>query len=247
MLILSSLLVNAQKNKKGGAASFYTFDSNWKAVDPENAKYLVCSQKLNDTCYRWSSYNISGPLISIETYKDADSKIEHGYFSFFDRKGIIDSSGHVFEGRRNGEWLYYTDSMTVWQTEEYRHGVMIERKDRDAIKRENEERKNGPDSTAFAMVEREADFKGGEKAWNKYLISNINYPKRAASLNKHGTVVVTFVVTTTGGLADLTITKSIEYSIDEEATSVIGKSPKWTPALQKGRLVKAYRRQPITF
>jgi periplasmic protein TonB len=28
---------------------------------------------------------------------------------------------------------------------------------------------------------------------------------------------------------------------------VIRKGPKWTPAIQNGKIVKAYRRQPITF
>ena len=35
--------------------------------------------------------------------------------------------------------------------------------------------------------------------------------------------------------------------MEEEAVKVIKKGPKWTPALQNGRNVNAYRRQPITF
>ena len=35
--------------------------------------------------------------------------------------------------------------------------------------------------------------------------------------------------------------------MEEEAVKVITRGPKWTPALQNGRYVNAYRRQPVTF
>ncbi|MBC7873898.1 MAG: energy transducer TonB, partial [Ferruginibacter sp.] len=37
------------------------------------------------------------------------------------------------------------------------------------------------------------------------------------------------------------------YGMEEEAIKVIKKGPKWEPAVQNGRQVKAYRKQPITF
>jgi len=43
------------------------------------------------------------------------------------------------------------------------------------------------------------------------------------------------------------ILRSVEYSLDEEAIRIIKNSPKWRSAHQDGRLVKAYRRQPLTF
>jgi periplasmic protein TonB len=35
--------------------------------------------------------------------------------------------------------------------------------------------------------------------------------------------------------------------MEEEAIRVIKKGPDWVPAIQNGRNVKAYRKQPITF
>jgi protein TonB len=35
--------------------------------------------------------------------------------------------------------------------------------------------------------------------------------------------------------------------MEDEAAKIIKKGPKWTPAQQNGRQVKAYRKQPITF
>jgi ATP-dependent DNA helicase DinG len=38
-----------------------------------------------------------------------------------------------------------------------------------------------------------------------------------------------------------------QFGMEEEAIKIIKRGPKWTPALQNGRNVNAYRRQPITF
>jgi protein TonB len=35
--------------------------------------------------------------------------------------------------------------------------------------------------------------------------------------------------------------------MEDEAVKVIRKGPNWVPAIQNGRPVKAYRKQPITF
>jgi protein TonB len=35
--------------------------------------------------------------------------------------------------------------------------------------------------------------------------------------------------------------------MEAEAVKVIKKGPNWTPAVQNGRQVNAYRKQPITF
>jgi len=35
--------------------------------------------------------------------------------------------------------------------------------------------------------------------------------------------------------------------MEEEVVRVLNKSPKWTPAIQFGRRVKAYRKQPVSF
>jgi protein TonB len=35
--------------------------------------------------------------------------------------------------------------------------------------------------------------------------------------------------------------------MEEEVVRIIKKGPKWKPAVQNGKLVNAYRRQPVTF
>ena len=56
-----------------------------------------------------------------------------------------------------------------------------------------------------------------------------------------------FIVDTHGSTTNIYLQKSVEFVLDEEAIKVIQKSPVWIPALQNGKTVNAYRRQPFTF
>jgi protein TonB len=60
--------------------------------------------------------------------------------------------------------------------------------------------------------------------------------------------MVQFIVDKEGNVSDVQAISGPEQGgLREEAIRVIKKSGKWTPALQNGRYVKAYRRQPVTF
>ncbi|RYZ82687.1 MAG: TonB family protein [Proteobacteria bacterium] len=61
------------------------------------------------------------------------------------------------------------------------------------------------------------------------------------------TVVVRFIVSKDGSISDVVAETKHGYGMEQEAVKAIKKGPKWTPALQNGRHVNAYRRQPITF
>ncbi len=59
--------------------------------------------------------------------------------------------------------------------------------------------------------------------------------------------MVQFIIEKTG---DISIGKAVTnsgYGMEEELIRVIKKSPKWFPAIQFSKPVKAYRRQPVTF
>lgn len=232
----------SQKGKSGNI-SYYVFDASWKPCNVEEAVYFASCEKLNDTAWQWKNYYFDGPLLSVETYKDEDATILHGYLAWFDKNGIIDSSGETFEGKKHGSWFYFTDTLSVWQTEKYERGMLIERKDSVTLRKEREDNNSLPGYPD----EKEASFKGGVKGWIKYLQSNLKYPERAEKMGKAGQVLIYFIVDSNGNITDTRLHKSVEYSLDEEALRLIRQSPKWEPAFQNGKNVKAYRRQPVTF
>jgi protein TonB len=104
-------------------------------------------------------------------------------------------------------------------------------------------------SRFFEKVEVEADFPGGVQAWRKFLEKNLNaqVPSDNGAPAGSYTVVIRFIVDKDGSLSDFKSTTKYGYGMEEEMSRVLKLSPKWMPALDKGRAIKAYRMQPVTF
>lgn len=112
-----------------------------------------------------------------------------------------------------------------------------------------EEKKEEDENKIFDKVEIDASFPGGESKWRQYLERNCNAQVAGDNGAPEGTytTIVQFVVDKEGNISDVRALTSHGYGMEEEAMRVIKKGPKWVPAIQNGRQVKAYRRQPITF
>lgn len=102
------------------------------------------------------------------------------------------------------------------------------------------------ENKVFTKVEIEASFAGD---WSSFLKRNLNPDVAVSGGAPPGTyqVIVQFIVDKEGNVSDVKALSNHGYGMEEEAMRVIKKAPKWTPAVQNGRQVKAYRKQPITF
>ena len=98
----------------------------------------------------------------------------------------------------------------------------------------------------FTKVEIESDYPGGAAAWQRYLNRNLRYPQDAIDNEIQGTIVVQFIVDKEGMVSDVEAISGPK-ELRDEAVRVIKKSGKWTPAVQNGRQVKSYKKQPIVF
>ncbi|MEO5685666.1 MAG: energy transducer TonB [Chitinophagaceae bacterium] len=98
----------------------------------------------------------------------------------------------------------------------------------------------------FTKVEIESDYPGGQGAWVRYLNKTLVYPQDAQDNEIQGTVVIQFIVDKEGNVSDVEAISG-PNELRGEAVRVIKKSGKWTPAVQNGRQVKSYKKQPITF
>ena len=110
----------------------------------------------------------------------------------------------------------------------------------------------------FQKVEIDAEFPGGNSSWTKYVTREIERNMDELQEDgKSGTVVVLFIVDKEGAVSEVRSLPCSEAGVPnclgpgtklaEVAVSAIKKGPKWKPAVQNGRNVKAYRRQPVTF
>ena len=108
--------------------------------------------------------------------------------------------------------------------------------------------KTNESDIVFTKTEIEASFPGGDSAWTEYIkgviIKNI---KKLTKEGISGTCRVRFIVNKDGTITDvmaLTMRGSLLAALVKDA---IISGPKWIPAQQNERYVKAFREQPVSF
>lgn len=226
--------------------NIYALDENWKGTDIKTARYLYHVKKINDTCWQWDTYFVMGPLIRTEYYKDKDANIGHGQFYFYNIWGYIDSIHEYYNGMAEGTFYYLNDTGSVYLEKKFHNGILTDSIDKLTISAQKKEIDKGK-SKLDTMEGVESMFQGKYAGWKKFLEKNLTYPERAINNKIQGTVIVQFIVDTEGKIQDPRIFKSVEFSLDEEALRIIQKSTQWIPAVQNGKKVKSYKRQPIIF
>lgn len=108
--------------------------------------------------------------------------------------------------------------------------------------------KEDDEDKVFQKVEIEAKFPGGEQAWSRYISREINrYMDELQDAGKAGTCVVQFIVDKEGNISEVEALTMKGTKLAEICVNAVKKGPKWVPAEQNGRKVKAYRKQPVTF
>ncbi len=111
----------------------------------------------------------------------------------------------------------------------------------------NKENQTKPGEEIYNIVDAMPEFPGGVEAMNKWLSQNIKYPADAQEKKIEGRVICQFVVSSTGKIKDVTVIKSVEKSLDNEAIRVISAMPDWKPGTQKGKTVAVKYLLPIKF
>jgi len=109
--------------------------------------------------------------------------------------------------------------------------------------------KDSVDESIWEKVEVEAAFPGGDEAWIKFLQSHLDptVPTRMKAPKGKYTVWIQFIVNKDGKVFDFKALTTNGYGMEKEVIRILKKSPKWKPAIQDGRPVMAYRKQPVTF
>lgn len=114
---------------------------------------------------------------------------------------------------------------------------------------EDNEMKDKYEDKVFTKVENEAAFPGGNSAWSRYVEKWLSSFDAAENGAPPGTyqVSVRFIVSNDGSVSDVIAETNHGYGMEAISIKIIRDGPKWTPALQNGRNVIAYRKQLITF
>ena len=128
------------------------------------------------------------------------------------------------------------------------------------------------DDPIFDIVEEPAQYPGGQAALMQYLAQNIRYPKISAEHGVQGRILVQFVIEKDGSLSNFKVVKDAKPvsngiavnaqgttaegndipqeaygALNIEALRVLRGMPNWTPAKQRGQVVRLKYTLPVTF
>jgi len=243
ILISTVLLSQAQQQK------LIFLDDNGKSVSEKKAVTLEQHVKINDTLYEVNTYAVDGPRSTSIQYSDEKGETLNGRYITYDRKGNGTCVALYSHGQKNGTWYYLTTTHRVLRTELYQEGKLIVKKDSTQLNAEQERYRDSIKNLPNAPAEVESEFPGGPSGWLHFLNQNLRYPDRAFDKNIQGTPIITFLVGKDGKIEtnNIYLESSVEYSIDNAALGVIHASPEWTVAMQGGKPVRAWKKQPIVF
>ena len=171
-----------------------------------------------------SSFNADGSGMSI---------------TWFDNGNPASAGLYTTGTKQQGKWKYFHRNGQLSSIEDYAVGQLLSKQYFD---------ENGMALSDTTTKEKEAQFPGGNKAWQKYLLKQLYFPTEYKITNAdQAVVVVDWVVNEDGTVSDVKVTSPLHPAFEKIAVEAISKSPKWEPAISHNRTIKAYRRQPVTF
>lgn len=223
----------------------------------DNPKLFTYKRKvqLKDSLWAYTDYNRNGKLVQTGFYTDTNFITPVGHTAFYLNENKL-YEGNYLQAKPAGFWYFFdasgniTDSLFYAFKDTTKKSLLL----KDALATEkfnalkNEHFKKDTSAPALKS-EIPPGFPGGKEAWKKYLIKNLRVPELvlATSPYSQGTVYVQFVVCNDGEVCSVQALNSVHPLADLIAVKAIRKGPRWEPAVQNGRNVKAYQRQPITF
>ncbi len=111
------------------------------------------------------------------------------------------------------------------------------------------------EATVFIIVEEMPVFRPdicktpqeGNVELLNYISKSIHYPVIAAENNIQGRVYINFVVSRTGDVTNVVVTRGVHPELDKEAIRVVENLPKFSAGKQRGKPVKVQYSVPINF
>ncbi len=227
-----SIICSAQKT------TIY-FDNNWAMTTSEKATYYAVFEK-SGNIYQCNSYWVAGNnLRGKSTYPDTIMLHPVGSQVLYFQNGHVEDS------------LFYSGDKILYAYHYYPNGQLAahyyipDGKD-DAVTEGFDE--DGKKIKNYVYLQ-EAEFKGGQKAWQQYILKSVSKDlKIKGEGDITADVQVQFIVNKDGEVSVAKILKSSGYAqVDKDALRVIKESPSWNAAIQFNKPVNAYRVQPFVY
>jgi len=195
-----------------------------------------------DKDYRWirqglcAWYDTTGLPFHETVYLDNK---EYGKDNRYYKSGQLEITGNYKAGKMDGDFIGYYPSGKISGKAKFVDGKQVSG---------NFYNEDGSVNSQITDFIKDSEYPGGTQEWSAFLNKHVRYPKSAIRNRAEGTVVVQFIISEEGTIANAVVIRSVDPDLNAEAVRVIYKSSgKWPPAIYGGRFVKSYKMQPIVF
>ena len=227
-----------QESKKNIYTAF--IDKNRKIVDSTSASFYTIYMG-NDDSYKSGTnetYLMTGVLLSKEDHQlDQNGKREEKTTYYYDDRKVRTIFSEL-EGKNNGEFLEYYPNGKLKRKELYKTDSLIQG---------NCYTKEGLDTAYYKADYRHASFPGGEKGFDNFIKSTLKYPKKAKLRRISGTVTVQFTIDKYGNSKNISVPKSANKFLAEEALRVISLMPQWEQGYMIDHALSTIQTRAIVF
>lgn len=185
----------------------------------------------------WMHWDTTGHIIDSTTY-DRDHKLDSTKFYYY-KTGVLMQQDFTDVVHNTKEVRSYTDSGRLASEVFFRGEKGIQK----VYKKESVQT-----DSLFTRAEEEATFPGGDLAFN-FLVQKaiLKHEDELLDAGKSGTCSIRFIIDTDGNVTNVEPITMVGTKLAKVAVNAIRNSPKWKPAIQYGKKVKAYREQPVSF
>lgn len=183
----------------------------------------------------WINYDSLGKVYASKIY--VLNKL-NGLAVTYWENGAIQEEGKYVDGKKQGEWKMF------YETGE------------SALKETYDEKNKIVDSTYLSTtgkpIAKDSIFKspsypGGIKMFYRYLGKSVRYPSDDVKNHTQGRVYLSFKVSKSGEIEDVTAISAPSYSLATEAIRVLEGSPKWIPGKLFNKLANVIYEIDINF
>ncbi len=273
-IILTSLLVFVFAMAYSQSATQYYFDAKMNPV-PKKEAVISGTGETDSGLYKLTCYYMKRkhPLACVAHYTDSTQKVHEGRYQYYFENGITSADGNYKNGEKDGLWTGYYQDGKIDDSIEYKNGRTVTAKNFYYLEVEHQiletlddvannqfyattydlhgvvvSTENIPEDYTglYLNTDKECSFPGGLHEWSRYISQAITSHITELSESDYGTVLIRFIVDSSGNISDVRPLSKKYSTIAKIAFNAIDAGPKWIPAERNGKKVKTIRIQPVT-
>ena len=207
-------------------------------ADPKSAHHRLDITFRDSVSGSIREYDATGKLTEITPYADIDHLVKLGPKTTYYLTGQMRTKEDFVGNKRQGQYLMFSPEGKLKRRETYAADVRI---GGECFNIDGQQ-------VPFFEYEVMPSYKGGgTDQMMRAIYQNIRYPYSSLRFEDQGRIFVSFRVTETGGVDEVSIVRGVSDALDRAVLAAVRKLSGFTPGMRDGQPVSVSFTLPITF